>query len=297
MNLVDLLISIVLALVMFGVGTSLQFSDFRQIIAKPRPVGVGLLLQMIFLPVVAFVFCLVLPISDDLKVGLIILSLCPGGATSNFISYLLDLKTALSISLTAVNSILILVTIPVGVSLASNYFSTVTQNFQMPVRATILNILLVILLPALLGLLANARFEELIPRFKGAIKVVTTILLAVVFSIKFFADEDNGGSGITTDDIFLLLPITLAFHLFTMIFSYWVTYREGIKPLDAITIAVEVGLQNTTLALLVSSVLLDNTEMSKPALVYALFSFFTTLGFGYFAKKRIATKNKERVIA
>jgi BASS family bile acid:Na+ symporter len=272
---------------MFGVGTSLEVDDFKRIAQQPKTIGMGIGLQMLLLPAVAFMLAFVLPIKNEWKLGIIILSLCPGGATSNFVSYLLDLRTALSISLTALNSILIMITIPLGVSLGTMLFSGTGANLEMSFVQTILNVLLVILVPAALGLIFRKKNEKLSEKIKTPMKVITTLMLALVFSIKFFADKKDGGGDIGLADISVLLPIMLGFHLVNMIGSYWIALYGRREHLAAITIGIEVGLQNTTLALLVSSVLLGNSEVAKPTLVYAIFSFFTTFSFGYLALRDI----------
>lgn len=285
MPIIDILIPAVLALTMFGVGTSLEIGDFREIAAKPRLVGLGLGLQMLFLPVTAIAIALLLPIAPAWKMGILILALCPGGATSNFISYLLELRTALSISLTAINSVLILATIPLGVNLGALLFLDREADLALPVMDTVSNVLLVVLLPVALGLLFHHQFKDLSERLKQPTKIITTTLLALVFGIKFFAGEEHGGSQITGSDMLVLGPIMLVFHGFTMMVSYWAAGRLRATAYDAITIGIEVGLQNTALALLVASVMLADAEMTKPTLVYAIFSFFTTLAFGYLAKR------------
>ncbi|NBC09894.1 MAG: bile acid:sodium symporter family protein [Bacteroidetes bacterium] len=288
MNLIDVLIPVVLALTMFGVGTSLDKKDFQRIAKHPKTIGLGLGLQMLFLPALAFLFALLLPIKPEWKLGLVILSLCPGGATSNFITYLLDLRTALSISLTSLNSIFILITIPLGADLATTFFLGSHSEMDLSFADTISNVIFVILLPAALGLLFHHRYTALSTRLKTPIKVTTTILLAIVFGIKFFAGEQSGGGDVGWEDIQVLLPITLVFHLLAMFFSYRLAVRMKRETLSAITIGIEVGLQNTTLALLVSSVILSSNEIAKPTLVYAIFSFFTTVAFGYLLKRRYA---------
>ena len=120
---VDHLLTLALALIMFSVGTSLEVKDFKNVFAFPKALCTGLFLQMIFLPALAFLICILVPIGVDFTLGILILTLCPGGATSNFINYLLDLKTALSISLTLINTILILFTVPLGYGLFAAYFN------------------------------------------------------------------------------------------------------------------------------------------------------------------------------
>jgi BASS family bile acid:Na+ symporter len=294
MQIIDILIPVVLGLVMFGVGTSLKVKDFQVIFNHPRSLTLGLSMQMLFLPLMAFLFCMILPLPAEWKVGIVILSLCPGGATSNFIAYLLDLKTALSISLTTINSFLILATIPIGVNLASNYFLGSETEVSISAKDTLRNVFFSILLPVLFGVLANWKFENFLDKVRISIKYTTGIMLGLVFAIKFFAGESSGGSGITSKEIIMLLPVMVVFHVATMLFSFWLAYRSPVEKYDAITIGIEVGLQNTALALLVSSVMLTDNEISKPTLVYAMFSFFTTLAFGYFAKRRIRIININR---
>ncbi len=285
MQTVDLLIPIVLALTMFGVGTSLDVADFKAIFAQPRTIALGLVLQMAFLPAVALGAALSLPISPAWKMGLFILALCPGGATSNFISYLLDLKTALSIALTSINSLLILITIPLGVELGSRLFLEGGTAVSLSVGDTLANVLMMVLLPVGAGLSVNHFFKRMTTQLRQPIKVISTLLLAAVFGIKFFGGQQSGGSGIQWADIQVLGPVMLAFHGLTMGGSYWLAGRLRTAPLNAVTIAIEVGLQNTTLALLVTTVMLGSNEMGEPTLVYAIFSFFTTLLFGYLAKR------------
>ena len=286
MDTVDLLISGVLALIMFGIGASLKPKDFKDLFLYPRALILGLILQMIFLPVLAGIVAYFAPINPYLKVGLIILSLCPGGATSNFISYILGLETALSISLTTINSFLILLTIPLGTNLALQFFIGEAYEIILPVLDTILNILLVVLFPAGLGLLFNTYFEKRSSRLQRYLKVLNILLLGIIFAIKFFADEESGGVGMMWSDIWSLLPVTLILHLLAMVLGFILANAMLNSRSHAVTIGIEVGLQNTALALIVTSTLLTSNEMAKPVLVYALFSFFTTFLFGLFASNK-----------
>ena len=284
---VDHLISIALGIIMFSIGTSLRVDDFKNVFLFPKALTVGLLLQMLFLPLLAFSVCLFLPISIEFKMGIVILSLCPGGATSNFINYLLDLKTALSVSLTLINSVLILFTIPLGYAFLANYFGSESSTLSLPFSSTFISIFLVILLPVLLGLAFRQMFPRQVNSLAKPMKYLSTILLGIIFTIKIFAGEDKGGSGLTVEDILVIMPIILIIHLCSMFLSYLLSKSINIEQFRALTIGIEVGLQNTTLALLITSVYLVNNEMSKPSVVYAMFSFFTTILFGYLIKQRI----------
>lgn len=289
MNFIDILISVMLALIMFGIGASLQPKDFNNVFFHPKALITGLSLQMIFLPLFVFLVAWFAPISPALKVGLFILSLCPGGTTSNFISYLVRAEVALSISLTIINSVLILFTIPALTSLGLSYFMETGQQIQLPILQTIIQIFVLTLLPALVGLGFNKLFPVLSEHIKQPLKYINILLLALVFGIKFFAGESQGGSGISISDILNILPYALITHLGSMILSYYFAKIIEIDNRNATTIGIEVGLQNTALALLVTGTLLGNNEMTKPALVFAIFSFFTTLAFAWLAMRKSKT--------
>ena len=131
-----------------------------------------------------------------------------------------------------------------------------------------------------MGLLFNRFFPNTSLKMRFLLKVTNTILLGIVFFIKFFGDKQSGGSGISVDEIFRLLPATLLMHLSAMTLSYFIALKSFKLPgVQATTISIEVGLQNTALAILVAGTLMGNTDMTKPALVYAIFSFFTTFIF------------------
>ncbi len=284
---VDHLLALALALIMFSVGTSLEVKDFKNVFAFPKALFTGLFLQMIFLPALAFLVCVLVPIGVDLKLGILILTLCPGGATSNFINYLLDLKTALSISLTLINTILILFTVPLGYGLFAAYFNIGGGTLSLDFMTTFYSILGNVLLPVLLGIVFRQMFLPLVIRLSKGLKYSSTLLLAIVFGIKIFAGEESGGVGLQTQEILGIMPILLLIHFSAMFLSYFLSKAIKIEQFRALTISIEVGLQNTTLALLVTSIYLANTEMSKPSIVYAMFSFFTTFLFGYYFKQKI----------
>ena len=299
-NIVDILISSVLSLIMFGIGLSLTFQNFKNILLFPKPVLTGLTAQMIALPIIAFLFAIFSDLQPELKVGLIILSVCPGGTTSNFITYLLNGNTALSVSMTTINSFLTLFSIPFVVNIALVYFLGSGTEFNLPYLETILQIFFITIIPALIGIFINVKVPKLAAKLNlqinipfiflkkmkfNFIKSITIILLGIVFAIKLFASEGSGGAGLTKDDFIQLLPIGLLFNLTGLLFGYIVSLLLKLKDRTPMTIGIEVGLQNTTLAFLVAGTLLQNTEMQKPALVYAFFSFWTAIIFGLITKK------------
>lgn len=286
MKLIDILVSGVLALMMLGVGSSLSFKDFGRIFVQPKALLVGLSMQMLVLPVMAFVLASLFNLSAEFKVGLIILAACPGGSTSNFISYIIGADTALSISMTSINSFITLISIPLIVNLALAQFMGDASAFSLPVLDTLLNIVFIVLLPAFLGVLLREWQPKWVARTERVVKAVNILLLGSVFAIKFFAGSKHGGVSWTAEEIWNILPSVLLLNVLAWFLGYFGARAFRLPNESALTVGIEVGLQNTTLALLVAGTLLQNDAMTKPALVYALFSFWTTLIFSYAMRRK-----------
>ena len=299
MNFIDVLVTATLALIMFGVGSSLTVQHFKIIFIKPKPVLVGLMSQMLFLPLLAFLFGYFSNLNVEYKIGLIVLSLCPGGTTSNFMVYLLKGNTALSILMTTLNSMLTLLTIPLMVGFSLDYFLGVSGELMLPFFETMIQIFCVTIIPVLMGLGVRYRIPKLAHKLnqKIAIKffnkafcgsiisIGTIVLLGIIFGIKLFASKNGGGAELSRTDIMAILPIAMLFNFSALLLGFVVAKIFRLKDQNPMTIAIEVGLQNTTLAFLIAGTLLKSPEMQKPALVYAFFSFWTALLFGLLTKQ------------
>lgn len=287
MNLtyIDFLVSAVLATIMFGVGLSINFNDLSRIYRSPKAFILGLISQMIFLPLIVFAIIGFTDLPPVIKVGFIILSACPGGTTSGFVTVLFRGNVALSVSLIAVNSLLTLATIPLLVNLALTVFTGRHSPFELPLVQTFIQIFFITLLPAFTGVLLRYYREKIADRIQGPVRTVMIILFAGVYTLIAFADETKGGSGITSADLWSILPyaVIINFAGFAAGMAMGIIGKTGIRT--SWTIGVEVALQNTTLALLVAGTLIQSNEMVKPALVYALFSFWTALIYGIAVKK------------
>ena len=286
MNLtyIDLLVSAVLANIMFGVGLSINFTDLRQIYRSPKAFVLGLISQMILLPLIVFLIVGFTDLPPVVKVGFIILSACPGGTTSGFVTVLFRGNVALSVSLITVNSLLTLVTIPLLVNIALTVFTGRHSPFELPLIQTFLQIFFVTLLPAFSGVLLRYYREKIADKIQKPVRTAMIILFAGVYTLIAFADESKGGSGITFADLWSILPYAVIINLagFAAGMAMGLFGKTGIRT--SWTIGVEVALQNTTLALLVAGTLIHSNEMVKPALVYALFSFWTALLYGIVVK-------------
>jgi BASS family bile acid:Na+ symporter len=271
-----------LALIMVALGLSLTRGDFVNIVKRPRGLVVGLFLQMVALPFLAFLIVLIIPgLSPELKVGIILLAACPGGATSNLVNYLLNGNLALSVSITTVNSFITQFTIPLYVNLGLYFFMNSEADINLPIGNTILQILFITVIPAIVGIYLRSRRPDLADKFRVPLKYITTSLLAVAMIGAIFL-EKNEQLNIPIGDYWMVLPLLLLLHFGSMFMSFYTAKATKLGFKSQTTIAIEVGLQNTGLAIAVATgpKMLDNPAFAIPAAIYALFSFFTTFGFG-----------------
>ncbi|MCW5920931.1 MAG: bile acid:sodium symporter family protein [Saprospiraceae bacterium] len=294
--IVDVAVSTVLGLVMFGVGLSLTINDFMNIIRHPRAFFTALGAQMLGLPVIAFIIALVAPIPAVLKVGFIILSASPGGATSGFLTYLWRGNVALSLSLTAVNSFLTLFTIPIVVNVALKIFLGRETDLHLPFWDTVRQIFFITIIPATIGLLVRRHFPVFAEKINKPAKYVMLALLATVFAIKMFAGESHGGAGLTWSDFMLITPVALIQNASCLFFGYFFMKYMGLAHSSRLTAAMESGVQNTTLAFLIANNLLANQAMVKPALVYSLYSFWTACIFAYYSNRLNGVRSSPSVM-
>lgn len=268
---------------MLGLGIGLKKQDFQHLFDQPKSLGIGLFAQMVILPIFAFALVYDAHLSPEFKVGIMILSICPGGVTSNLVSYFVKGNVALSVSLTVLNALLTLITIPLLVNVFLGYFFKGTQQFvgvKLPVLGTMISIFMVTVLPASIGMLLRVQLgQKRVLKIQKYINVILPVLLVVVFGFKFLGN--TGESNDFSTEIGLLTPIAIGLNVGSMVLGFLAGIPFSLSFKNRITIAVEVGLHNTALALLVAGEKLGSSEMEKPALVYALYSFFVTYAISY----------------
>lgn len=276
------LMPVAIAFIMFGVGINLRFVDFTLTFKKPKAVITGLLAQMVLLPIIAFVINYFFDMAAIYKVGFVLIAACPGGTTSNLVTLFLRGRLALSVSLTAFNSFLILFTIPLITNIALYVYEGLETEIELPILETTGNMLLTVLLPAFLGMLYRHYFPGIVHRTKKLINISMTLFLLFVF-IGIFTFE-NAGSANLSEYLFLLVP-ALLLNLISMIAGYLLALIIGIRNRGRFTIAIQVGLQNSALAIYVASKLIGQPEMAVVAIIYGSFSLFTTTLWAYLMKK------------
>jgi len=275
----------VIALIMYNLGLSLRFKDFKQTFHFPKALIIGLCCQMLWLPAIAFALSYFSGLQPEIKVGIVLIAACPGGATSNLITYLLKGDVALSISLTSINSLLILFSIPGITYLALAAFLDQSTMISLPFLKTVLKILFMILLPTFLGLITRHKIPDLSKRIEKFMKYATTILLAIVFVFTIIGN--NSRSDVSMDIYWATVPFALALNLAGMFSGYVIGKASGFSKKRIITLVIEIGIQNSALAITIASsqMFLGNSKMAIPAVIYGLFTFFNAAIFGFLIKK------------
>lgn len=267
-----------LVVIMIGVGLSLTLQSFRNIILYPKAILLGLVAQMVLLPLLAFAIADRFELAPEFKVGLVLIAACPGGASAGLITHLLRGNVALSVSLTSVNSLLTIFTIPFITNLAVERYLEQSVRLILPFGRTIVDIGFITLLPALLGIFIRYRKPMWAKYVEKPLRFVMPALLLLAFTgIIIF--ERGGAEGAVDDFLSLIIPnISLNLLGMTMGFLLALLFRLG--PTGRMTIAIEVGLQNSSLAIFVSQVLLGSSAMALVAVVYGSFTFGTAVLFG-----------------
>jgi len=272
-----------LAIITMGMGLSVTLSDFRNLFLRPRALSIGLVSQMLLLPLIAFLIAALTNLDPFFKVGLVIIAACPGGATSNLITYILTGNVALSISLTVINSLITLLTIPLLVNLGLETFLHQNAEIHLPVWNTIFKIFLLTILPAYTGILIRNKYPVFAERLNRPLKIILPLILLLMYLGVMFIDQgtENGNM----KHYFSLLLPTLLLNAGAMIAGWTLARLFKLGKRNQMTISIEVGLQNSALAIFVASTLLSNNAMALVAVVYGSFTFFTTFLFGWMVKK------------
>lgn len=269
--LTDLMLPVSLGIIMLGMGLSLVPADFKRVVLYPKAAAIGFINQIILLPLIGFVLIWVFGIQNlELAVGVMILAACPGGPTSNLISHISKGDTALSISLTAISSLVAVVTIPLIVNLSLSYFLQQGEYVPLPVLDTIVRLMLITLLPVALGMLIRAKARQFANKMDKPVKVVSGILL---FLIIFAAINTNR-------DIFFssfrdVGPVSLSLNLFMLLVGYLTAKLMRLNLRQSITISIETGIQNGTLGIMIASTLLHNDVMAISPAIYSLIMFMS----------------------
>jgi len=274
-----------LALIMLGMGMSLVPDDFRRVLRYPRAVTIGLGSQLIVLPLVAFALVQLFNLPAELAVGFMIIAACPGGATSNLMTHLARGDAALSITLTAITSLITVFSIPLVVNYALQHFTQVGSEFQLPVVKTIIQIGVITIIPVALGMLIRARAPNFSQRAQASVKLLSMLFLAVLI-IAIILKE----SAMIQENMLTLGPMAITLNLATMALGFYTARFFGLNRPQTTCISIETGVQNGTLGIIIAASILQNPALAVPAVIYSILMFFSAGAFIVYMNRRSAER-------
>ena len=267
----QIFLPISLAIIMFGMGLTLVVGDFGRLFTYPKAVIVGLCNQLIFLPLIGFSIILLFDLSSSMAIGIMILALCPGGPTSNLITQVARGNIGLSVTLTALASLITVFTIPIILSKAITYFTGETGVvIELPIVQTMLQILVITVIPVSIGMVIRKKNEGFALRMERPMRTASTVLFVIIFLLVMIANKD-----LIVEAIKAVGLATLLLNLSTMALGYITARAFRIKGKSQISITIESGIQNGTLAFVIATTILNNVEMGLPTGAYSIWMFIT----------------------
>ena len=257
---------IALGIIMFGLGLSLTLDDFRRVSRHPRAVAVALGCQLVLLPLVCFGLVKLFDLPPLLAVGLMLLAASPGGTSANLFSHLFRGDVALNVTLTAVNSIIAIVTLPLITNFAIAHFD-LDDTVHLPF-IKVVEVFVIVLVPVGIGMVVRANAPGWAQRMDKPVRIGSAVILAVLVLGILLDQRENVGEYLA--DVGLASAVFCAISLVT---GYVVPRATGVRGDQAIASSMEIGVHNGTLAIFVAVEVLNSTEISVPAAVYSLFMF------------------------
>lgn len=269
--LTEIFLPLSLAVIMFGMGLTLTLSDFKRILIYPKAVTLGLVNQLLLLPIIAFGFCVLFDLPPELAVGLMILAACPGGATSNLITHLAKGDAALSVTLTAISSVVTVGSIPLIVNFAIVYFIPGGEQQQLNVLGTVIAVLFITIIPVSIGMMVKKKSPLLAGKLDNPFKIISTVFFVVIIIAALLKERAN-----LIDNFSLVGPAAIALNLATLLMGYFSARFLGLGRKQSTTISIESGIQNGTLGITIAATLLVNSQMAIPSAVYGILMFGTS---------------------
>ena len=281
MEIVAKIAPLILALIMLGLGLGLKVEDFTRVLKTPKDFIIGFVLQLIILPVVAYLLIIILKTPPEIAIGVMIIAAAPGGITSNVMTKFADGDVALSISLTAIISIISIISVPFIIFTSADLFGITDISRNISMAGISFKMVLVVLVPVILGMVIRKFAENFVASKVGIFNKLNIILFAIFFIAAFYQERENLINLLVEAGV-----ITLILNLTMMAIAYYIakTFASGIKQLKCI--ALECGLQNGTLALFVSTQIFGTDILyAMPTGAYALIMYITGFIFVFLLRR------------
>ena len=286
MEIVTKIAPIALALIMLGLGLGLTTQDFARVLKAPKDFLIGFISQLIILPIVAFILIKILgtfiDMSPEIALGVMIIAAAPGGITSNVLTKFANGDVALSVSLTAVISIISIITVPLIVFSSADLLGVSFADQNINITGTALKMALVVAVPVILGMIIRKFADNFISSKTSIIDKITGLLFLIVFIAIWIEEKDNIFSYLAQAGL-----VVLTLNIVMMVFAYYLakTFASGIQQIKCISL--ECGLQNGTLAVFVATEISNEIVYMIPTAAYALIMYFTGFIFIYFLRNKV----------
>ena len=272
---------------MVTLGMTLTVADFRRIFTSPKPIFIGLLCQMILLPVLGFAVASIFALPTIYAISLILLAVSPDGATSNLIIHAGDGDRALGITLTAITNMLAFLTIPIGLSIAYSLYGSGALDIDFPVLDTMIQVAVITVIPTLIGMAIRQWKPDFAENSKRWSKTFATAFLFLVIAALVIQNWD-----VIVRDGPRFAPAFIVLNVASLIVGYFVPKFLGIDYVQAMTIAIETGLQNSTVSITVALTLLNNNDMAIIPGLYAIWMYVTGFALAYIMTRRSRSMEK-----
>ena len=281
MEIVTKIAPIALALIMLGLGLGLTVKDFKRVLTTPKDFLVGIICQLILLPIIAYLIILVLRLPTEIALGLMIIASAPGGVTSNVLTKFANGDVALSISLTAVGSLISIISVPFIVFTSADLLNVTEMSKEITMTGIAIKMALVVTVPVIFGMIIRSFADNFISSNLKMINKITGLLFIIVFIAVWVEEREN---------IFSYLAqagtAVLALNIIMMILAFYIAkfFASGIPQKKCISL--ECGLQNGTLAVFVATQIFDDVAYVVPTAAYALIMYITGFIFIYLLRDK-----------
>lgn len=266
---------VALAIIMLGLGLSLTIADFKRVVIYPKAVFIGLFCQMLILPALCFFIAKSFGLAPELAVGLMLLAASPGGATANLFSHLSKGDVALNITLTALNSLLTLFTLPFIVNFSMDHFMDSGQTVPMQFKK-IIEVFAIVMIPVTLGMFIRSKAPSVAAKLDKPVKILSALFLILIILAAVLKEKEH------IAEYFQQVGMAaLVFNIASMAVGYFIPSLLRLDKRQSIAIGMEVGIHNGTLAIYIALTVIGNSVMSIPPAIYSLIMFFTAAFFGF----------------
>lgn len=283
---------IAIAIIMCGIGLTLSGEDFRRIGRRPKPVAIGLLGHYLLLPALGFAVAWLFPDSLEFAVGFVLVAACPSGSSSNALTYLARGNVALAVTLTVISALVTFVSVPLLVNLALEWFGGESRQIRLPVGQTVMHLAALVLVPVLLGMGVRRiapgfalRVEPWVSRFALLLLLLLIVAIAVT---QFDVLRRHFGE---------LGPAALAMGAAAIGGGFALARISGLDLRDSITVGMEVGVQNSTLAIVIALTLLNSPQIAVPAATYGLLMYLPAFVVVVLGRRAVARQEARQAAA